>query len=523
MPVGAPIMEVRDVTKVYPPRLQALRGVTLAVNEGEVLALLGANGAGKSTLARILTGVEPQTSGTMALRGEAIQIDSPSAANRLGVAAVHQELPLLPNLTAAENLTLGHADEGLWSVFRQRRAVARYRELAGAVPDPPPPDALVRDLTVAARQKVGFLRALSLDPQVLIVDEGTSSVSTEERQQLYGLLRELAASRGMGVVYITHFIDDVMAASDRVVVLRDGTVALEAATASLRPDDILEVLSGGARTPAAPAVSATAEARPRLEGAGLDVRGLRCGGAPALDLAVAPGECVGLYGPPGCGAPELLRAMAGLDVHGGTLTWNGRRLPARATVRAKANIAYCSGDRAQNLMLPWTVEANIGLSHLFRGSALRWVDRSALRDRAQRIVSDFRIVGGPDDVIRNLSGGNQQRVVVARAAMLGRPLLLLGDDLTRGVDVVGRAEIHAILRETVEQGASMVLYSTDPEEIVSLCTRVLVLADGVVTHQLQGDAVDVLSLETGGRLRQAAAPAPSDDHERTIWRSTHEQ
>jgi len=498
-----PLLRVSDVWKIYPPNVKALRGISIEVRAGEVTALLGANGAGKSTLARILTGIERPTSGTLELDGRPIELSGPSDGHRMGIAAIYQELPLLPNLTAAENMSLGHTGRpflGIWSPGPSRRT---YAELAVEIPDAPGPDALIRHLSVAERQKVAFIRALSVEPRLLIVDEGTSSLSHQERQEMQDLLHRLAHTHEIAVIYISHFIDDALSCSDRVIALRDGELALDRPVDQTSHADVLGVLGGAVRGAAQSRrrdVSETGSASPGrsepVSGNDLEVQDLHCPGIRSLSFTMRVGECLGLYGPPGCGATETLRAIAGLSDHSGQIRWDGDSLPKSMTQRVLRNVVYCNGDRAKNLILSWTVARNINLLYLFRQPLLSVPSGKVARDRARAIVSRFEIKGTADEAIRNLSGGNQQRVVVARTVSLGAPLLLLGDDLTRGVDIVGRSHIQGLLRAAASQGAAILLYSSDPEETAALCDRVLVLRDGEVVREIAGPDITVPVLES---------------------------
>jgi ABC-type sugar transport system ATPase subunit len=499
---NAGILEVKDLVKTYPPSVNALMGITLSVRSNEVTALLGANGAGKSTLARILTEVEQQTSGTMYLDGKAVRFPNPQAAIHLGIAAVHQELPLLPNLTAAENITLGNTTERFFDVWRAAPVRRLYLELAKEIPDPPSPNALVGRLTVAQRQKVAFIRALAMRPRVLIVDEGTSSLSIEERREMQDLLRVLAHRREIAVIYITHFIEDALTCADRIIALRDGMVALDGSASEIRHSDVFRVLGGGTSHMPVSDVGprsndeARTFSKSKTDGFDLRVQNLSCEGMASISFDMDAGECLGLYGPPGCGATETLRAIAGLIDHSGSVYWNGWELPRSMPNRVQSNVVYCNGDRAKNLIMRWTVGRNIGLLYLFRQGLFTQPARAAAKRRARAVVTDFAIKGSPDEPIRNLSGGNQQRVAVARAISLGAPLLLIGDDLTRGVDIVGRGHIHQLLRSAATRGATILLYSTDPEELVSLCDRVLVLRDQVIVQQLHGGEISVTAVES---------------------------
>jgi ABC-type sugar transport system ATPase subunit len=503
------VLAVSELAKRYPPALDALRGISLEVAAGEVVALLGANGAGKSTLTKLITGVERATAGRIVFCDEEVAWESPAAAQRSGIAAVHQELPLLPNLSAAENVFLGTSARG-WAFSRRGRQEEAYRRVARLLPAAPPPEQLVGRLSVGDRQKVALIRALALEPRLLVLDEGTSSVSAEERAELQQLVRDIARSRGIAVLFITHFIADALAVSDRVVVLRDGRVALADNARRLSEDAVVAALSPEDEPPTGVPRPAAGAARSGA-GGGLTCRGLRADQVGPIDIDITPGSIVGLYGHPGCGASELLRAIAGVDRHRGELSWAGRRLPASAHGRVRRNVVYCSGDRARNLISGWTLKANVQLLSLFAKPMLSFPSGSQARTDAERVVNEFGVLGAPGDEVRQLSGGNQQKIAVARAMLRPDDLLLLGDDLTRGVDVVGRARIHEILRRAVAQGAAIVLYSTDPDEIAGLCSRVLLLEGGVVIGELSGEGITPAALEAAARTRGASHPAAPDD------------
>jgi len=506
---GAPhVLAVFDLVKRYPPALDALRGVSMSVAEGEVVALLGANGAGKSTLTKLVTGVERATAGRIEFCGEDVVWDGPAAAQHAGIAAVHQELPLLPNLSAAENVFLGTSLRG-WSFARPSHQQKAYREVADLLPAAPAPDRLVGRLGVGDRQKVALIRALALRPRLLVLDEGTSSVSARERAELQELVRGIARSRGVAVLFITHFIADALSVSDRVVVLRDGRVAFSDSADGASEEAVVRALSP-ADEPAMQAPRITSNAAGRSTGDGLSVRALRAGGVGPVEVEIARGSVVGLYGHPGCGAPELLRAIAGIDRHRGRVSWAGRAVPAAAHGRVRRNVIYCSGDRARNLIVRWTLKANVQLLSLFSKPMLSFPSRRQAESDAERVVNQFGVVGSPSDEVRQLSGGNQQKIAVARAMLRPEDLLLLGDDLTRGVDVVGRGRIHAILRRAAADGATVLLYSTDPDEISDLCSRVLLMEGGQVTGELSGSEITPAALEGAARTRASSHRDDSD-------------
>lgn len=503
------LLRTEEIGKTFPPNMVALRGVNFEVRSGEVISLLGANGAGKSTLTKILTGIEQPSAGTIFWRGEITAFERPTDAMRCGIAAMYQELPLLPNLTAAENAVLG-APGSLLSRWSPRRASEAYLAVADLVPTPPAPTELVGELNVAQRQKVSFIRALTSNPLVLIVDEGTSSVSAEEREEVYQTLRRLARERNMGVIYITHFIEDAMHAGDRIVVFRDGSVVLEGKPTELSTEQVLEAIAPHAAALETSTQRGTSQAarsalpsRPAGpdSGAALSVRGLSGDGVGPVSFEAAAGDFIGLYGPPACGAPELLRSLAGLEQSLGTVEWQGQLLTGESHERVSRNVVYCNGDRSRNLIADWTIEQNLLLFRLSGRPMLSRPDRRGVEREAAALASKYDLVGDPKGPVGLLSGGNQQRVVVARALGHGTPLLMLADDVTRGVDVGGRSKINAMLREAAGAGTVILFYSTEPEEILEYCDRVYLMDRGQIRRQLSREDMSLRGLEMAGRTR----------------------
>lgn len=505
----APLMAAHEISKTYPPALVALKGVSIEIRAAEVISLVGANGAGKSTFTKILTGVEQPSSGTIEWNGHPKVFHTPQDALRTGVSAMYQELPLLPNLSAAENAVIGLGGS-LFEFWSRKDAITRYMELGRFVPNPPGPSELIGNMTVGQRQKVAFIRALAADPRVLFVDEGTSSVSAEERQDVYRTLRQLATERDMGVVYITHFIDDALQAGDRIIVLRDGMVVLEGT-----PDDLSKEEMVTAISPESVAVYSSAD-KALGNGSGaaeigtdaskkedidsdLQVIDARAGNMGPVSVRASAGECVGLFGPPACGATDLLRSIAGLNPHEGSIYWRHELLGGSVVNHFRRRVVYCNGDRAANVIQKWTVEQNVGLFELFEQPILSRPNRETIRTLTSAVMERYSIVGRPNSVVASLSGGNQQRVIVGRALGRGLPLLLLADDVTRGVDVGGRQQINDMIRRAADEGAVVLFFSTETEEVVDLCDRVYVMNDGRVRRELNGHDLTIRNLESAAR------------------------
>lgn len=493
-----PLLVADRVTKAY-GRFVALRDFSLTAHAGEVVALLGANGAGKSTFIKIISGVETMTSGTIRIgdHGAETKIAGPASAARLGIGVVHQELALLGNLTAAENVALGLTQQGLLSGTARRSIRARYEELARLLPGAPAADTRLETLSLFHWQLVAIIRAIAFDARVLVLDEPTSSLNTTERVALHTLIRSLA-EQGMTVVYVTHFLDDALDVADRVLVLRDGSTVYEAPAAHTTVETLLEHMTGDASAATAgrtaPRAVANAEAPPRL-----GVEGLKAAGIGPVSFHVQPGECLGLYGLEGCGATNLVQALYGLIPSSGRMIVNDSPVSRGTRNRILRGIGLATSDRRHSLIADWSVADNVALPTYAKKSLLATPQVSRAGDAARTSIRDFGIKASPGQRVRALSGGNQQKMLLARWAPLAEQVLLL-DEPTRGVDVRGRSVLHDHIRELVDDGRSVIAFSTDPEEIVSLADRVLILAQGQIIDQLVGDQITVDRLESSTRV-----------------------
>ncbi len=496
--LGELALSARAIGKSYPPANVVLRDVNLDLARGRVHGLLGANGAGKSTLIKLLCGLEQPTSGAIWLNGAGnVRFLGPREAERAGIGVVHQELPLLPNLTAAENMVLGQQSGGFLSGRRRRPTNQKYQEYAAIFPGAPPPDALLARIGLHGWQMTAIIRARYLGSRIVILDEPTSSLDAGERRVLHDNLRRMARE-GAAVLYVSHFLDDILDVCDTVTVLRDGRVAMDRPAAGLTSRELLIAMIGDTGT--VDAVLTPKQAIAPRDGVGLTVRGLRCGRVGPLDLAVVPGECAGLYGLEGAGSRDVLEAIFGLRRHEGEVTWRGRALHGDASERIAAGIGFVSGDRARTLIGEWSVARNHGLPGLATRAAVERLRPASETSAAQTAIRRLSIKGTAHQPLRTLSGGNQQKVALGR--WLGRSgICLLAADPTRGVDVRGRAAIHQTLAEFCTQGNAVLIHSVDPEELVELCGRVLVMAGGRIVAELDGAQLNTHALEAATRIR----------------------
>ncbi|HMQ30341.1 MAG TPA: sugar ABC transporter ATP-binding protein [Chloroflexaceae bacterium] len=475
----------------------ALADGSLRVSGGEVLALMGANGSGKSTLSKIITGVVAPDGGTLRLDGREARFRSPQEARRAGIGAVYQELSLVPDLTVEDNIWLAHeplSPAGLVSTRTVRERTAGLLELfAGAAGPGLTPDALVSELAPDERQIVEILKALSLEPNLVILDEATSSLDSLQVARLFELVADWKR-RGRAIIFVSHRMEEVFRICDRAVVLRGGAAVGEARLAETSERELVQLMIGG-EVPTRSRRGAQGAGAPLLAATGLSSRRLR-----GVTLELRPGELLGLGGLHGQGQSELLLALFGAVPFSGQVTLDGR--PARfASPRQaiRAGVAFVPGDRGREGLLPSrSILENLQLPSWRRyGTPLRV---GAAREDAAAVARDLRLVAASLEApATSLSGGNAQKVVVGKW-LLRRPRVLLLDDPTRGVDVGAKGELYAILDELRASGAGIVLYSSDDEELLGLCDRVLVLQDGQMRAELAGPTLtraDLVSASMG--------------------------
>ena len=449
--------------------VQALRGADLSLAPGEVHALLGENGAGKSTLMSVLGGRLMPDEGTIEVAGAEVRLRSPRDAMALGIGMVRQHFTFVPRMTVAENLWLGRA--GLRFDRRAaHEAALRVGESTGLSLDP---FALAGELSVGLQQRLEIVKALTRDVRTLILDEPTAALTPGEVAELFGALRRLTEA-GVAIVLITHKLREVLAIADRVTVLRRGAVVLSGPAAAQTPAQLAAAMIGEGS-----AVELVAEAlelsRVTRSGAAdrlaLAVRGLTMPGSEHVigvrdvSFDIGAGEVVGIAAVEGNGQRELLRAVAGLAPHGGTVTIGGN-----------GQVRFVPEDRqVEGLILDFTVTENLALGGV-RGWRLR--PRQLQREAAQTMAASDIRAAGPDQPVRELSGGNQQKVVLARA-LAGRPALLVAENPTRGLDLRATADVHVRLRRAAEgDGLGVLLYSSDLDEVLALADRVAVMAGG---------------------------------------------
>ncbi|GHH82015.1 sugar ABC transporter ATP-binding protein [Streptomyces sulfonofaciens] len=502
MAPDAPLLSMTGITKAF-PGVRALDGVDLDVLPGEVHCLLGQNGAGKSTLIKVLAGAHQPDGGRINWRGEDVTLRSPIAAMRLGIATIYQELDLVEGLSVAENVFLGHEPTSAGFVVRTREARAAAAALLRRLGHPEiGAGRLVGELSAAQQQIVSMARALSHDVRLIVMDEPSAALDPDEVDNLFRIVADLTAD-GVAVVYISHRLEEIRRIGDRVTVLKDGRAVAGGLPAKSTPtSDVVALMTGRTVEYVFPERPSAHRSRPVAgapRGASatapvLRVRGLaRDGEFAPLDLDLHPGEIVGLAGLVGSGRSEILETVYGARrPSAGRVEVDGTPLrpgSVRAAVRAGLGLAP-EERKAQALLMLESVTRNVSVSSMSRFSRGGWLDRRAERAAAQRAVRELSLrPDNPDVPIRALSGGNQQKAVLARWLLRGCRVLLL-DEPTRGVDVGARAELYAVIRRLAADGLAVLLVSSEVPEVLGLADRVLVLREGRVVHAAPARELD---------------------------------
>jgi ribose transport system ATP-binding protein len=477
--VDAPLLQLRQVSKTFPNGTVALRGVDFEARAGKVHGLLGANGAGKSTLIKILSGEIPASGGTIAWRGGNVAFRSPAEANAAGIATIHQHIPLVPTLSVLENVFLGARN--FWRAHRNDRS--RFAELCEEVGYAVDPDALVEDLSIGRRQMVSILKALAGGADLIVMDEPTASLANEEREIVYQTVRRLAG-QGNGVVFVSHFLDEVVALTDEVTVLRDGRHALSAQTRDIDEHAIAEAIVGKA---VATLEHLRADRTPPSEATRLKVSKLASGAKlkPAT-FVLRKGEVIGVAGLLGSGRSELLHAIFGSDPNAsGAVELDGEPLPRSTPGAVRAGVALVPEDRkAQGLVPGFEIWRNVTLPHLAQTARGGWLTQGAVEwDWGEKAIAKLGIrASSPDILVTELSGGNAQKVTVAKW-LFGDIKLLLLDEPTAGIDVGAKADILTLTRRLAETGVSVVIVSSEFEELLAVADRILVMRDGAIVAE----------------------------------------
>ena len=503
MNASTPIIELRDASKSY-GAVRALRDGNIALRAGEVRALMGENGAGKSTLVKTLGGVIRRDSGDMLVNGASVDFHSPHDARDAGIAVIYQEPTLFPDLSVAENVVMGyHPLKALKRIDRatMHRQVQELLDRLGVSLSPERP---VRGLSIADQQIVEIAKALSFDARVLIMDEPTAALSGPEVQRLFTVTRTLR-DQGAAILFISHRLEEVFALCDTVTVMRDGAVVHDARIADMTPDEMVRRMVGRELSAMFPKVDAAIGA-PVLEVHRLTREGVFFD----VSFEVRAGEIVALAGLVGAGRSEVARGIFGIDkVDAGHVEVQGKRLPAgRPLAAMRAGIGFVPEDRRQQgLVMDLSIARNTALTRLralARGGLIRGgAEDDLAREWGARLQLKYHRL---KDSVGTLSGGNQQKVVLAKW-LATEPKLLIVDEPTRGIDVGTKAEVHRLLSELAASGVAVLMISSELPEVLGMADRILVMHEGRLTAELsraEADEERVIRAATGAG-REAAA------------------
>lgn len=497
--VAEKLIEVRNISKRF-GGTNALSDVSFDLLGGEILALLGENGAGKSTLIKTLAGIFRPTAGEIRFRGAPYVHRPPRPQARQPIAFIHQDLGLVEWMTVAENVGLAQGFSRRSGLIDWRGTEARAAEALALVGVDVDPTRRVQDLSRTEKSLVAIARALAVEADVLVLDEPTASLPANEVERLFEALRPLR-SRGVGIIYVSHRLDEIFRIADRVVVLRDGQLVGQKPIADTTPDELVQMIIGR------PATQLFRKAEPKAGKTILKVRNLSCQGVGPVDFDVRDGELLGLVGLRGAGQESVGRALFGVEASSGTVELDGRAPDlANARTAMAAGIGLIARDRTEeSVAMSLSIRENSFLNPSAIGRALLHV--LSPRDEAGRARALGESVGlrpnDPDLAIEALSGGNQQKVVVGRWLATGRKLLI-AEDPTAGVDVGAKAEIYRLIARALDERLAVIVVSTDFEEVAHICHRALVFSRGVIVRELSGSALTTAAVIHAASASEAA-------------------
>ncbi len=488
VPPGVPHVQLTGVSKHF-AGIRALEGVDFACRSGTIHAVLGENGAGKSTLIKIMSGVLRPDTGEMRLDGNPVAFANPSEANRAGIVCIFQELSLVPDLSVADNIAIADPPRRFGLIDRRAQRRGAEALLARVGCEDVNPRALIRDLSLSRRQMVEIAKAIGRDPSVLILDEATSALTARDVETVYALLADLKA-QGVASIFISHRMHEVEALCDTLSVFRNGRHIETFAKGARSPGEIVRLMIGRDVEAQFPPKPARTRPAPFLTVANLTWEDRLKG----VDLTVGKGEIVGLGGLDGQGQKELLLALFGVlrGVSGTVAVGDSRGIPASpaSAKSGRDRIALVPEDRkTEGLMLSRPIADNLLAASYAAVSRGPFIDEGRAEAAIAGALRQLQIkIGSPADPVATLSGGNQQKVVIAKWLMVNPDLILLNDP-TRGIDVGTKQELYRLMRALADEGRAILLYSTDYAELIGCCDRVSVMYDGRILTELEGDAI----------------------------------
>lgn len=493
------VLEMQGICKTF-PGVKALHNVDFTLRKGEIHALMGENGAGKSTLVKVMTGVYEKDEGRILVDGKVVQFKSPQEAQKNGIGTVYQEITLCPNLTVAENLYIAR---GSYSFIQWRRMNENATKLLASLGIPARPTQELSSCSLAVQQMIAIARAIDMECKILVLDEPTSSLDTDEVHTLFELMRELK-SRGVGIVFITHFLDQVYEISDRITVLRNGELIGEYEASSLPQFELVSKMMGKALEDVEQLrkheIPAGQNIDPVFEAKGLS----SVAGVAPFDFTIRKGEVNGFIGLLGSGRSESVRAIYAADkVTGGEVKINGKNVAIHEPIDAmKQGIAYLPEDRkGDGIIADLSVRDNIILALQVMKGFFKPFTRKQAEDFADEYVQKLNIkTASINTPIKSLSGGNQQKVILARW-LITHPEYLILDEPTRGIDIGTKVEIQKLVLKLAEAGVSVTFISSEIEEMLRTCSRLIVMKDRRIAGELSGANLtqsDVMRVIAGG-------------------------
>lgn len=490
-------IQLKDIHKSFGP-VSVLKGVDFELLPGEIHALMGENGAGKSTLMKVMTGLHPLDEGEVVIDGAVRQFKHPKEAERAGIAFIHQELNILPELTVMENLFLGRELTGPFGVIKQQEMKRRAREYLAELNVFMEVDQLAKQLSVGQQQMIEIAKALMTDAKVIVMDEPTAALTDREIRALFSVSRALR-DQGVSIIYISHRMEEIFELCDRITVLRDGVSIGTHRIAETSFEEIVKEMVGreiGERYP---------ERNARIGDVVLEVDGLIGNRFHNVSFDVRAGEIVGFSGLMGAGRTEVMRALFGADrAKAGVVKLNGKEIRIKQPADAiRHGIAFLTEDRkGEGLLLDFTLRENLSLPTLEKRAKGTIISRQAEEQFADGYLKKLRVKHhSMEQKVKSLSGGNQQKVVLGK--WLGaEPDVLILDEPTRGVDVGAKKEIYTIMSELAESGVAIIMVSSDLPEVLGMSDRIVVMREGVVTGTLAKDEATqekVMTYATGGQ------------------------
>jgi ribose transport system ATP-binding protein len=492
------LLKMEGISKAF-PGVQALSNVSFELNKGEVHALLGENGAGKSTLMKILTGIYKKDSGSIVYQGEEIEVTDTRAAQNLGISIIHQELNLAPDLTVAQNIFIGREPKKGFNLFLDEKELNHITQsLFDRLNINLNPRDKVGTLTVAKQQMVEIAKALSFDSKVLIMDEPTAALTDSEIDSLFTMIKKLRHD-GVGIVYISHRMEELKRITNRITIMRDGTYVGTVNTQEATIDEIISMMVGRKIYQ-----NQRPEIKQRNTEKVLEVKNLNRGTTlKDVSFELHKGEILGFAGLMGAGRTEVARAIFGADpLDSGEIFIKGKSVKIKSPVDAvQQGIGYLSEDRKQyGLMLEMDVKANVAIATMENFFTTGWLNSSKINNQSKAMVESLKIkTPSVNQLVKNLSGGNQQKVVIAKWLTRDSDILIF-DEPTRGIDIGAKDEIYKLLNELAAQGKSIIMISSELPEILRMSHRVIVMCEGRITGELTNDETisqeSIMSLAT---------------------------